>query len=359
MRQEGEIRKLLTEIQESEDYEFQFDDLAIDKAYYLSENEKSSIGIKVLTVFGGLLASLFFLAFIGITGIYDSGIGSVTLGVLFIVVAIWICKSSDRLIIDTICISFFAAGFILFGLGLDRLGVADSLTSVACIFFALMCLFVTQNYILSFVSVLIMSMGFISLILLNNSFNFLHLYISAFSIIMTFWFIEEPKLLTSGKVLARLYDPIRIGLIFSFIGGLILLGVKGIVTISPNFQFWISSIVIVAASMFVISRLLKLLKLMPGRQTILIYVLSSLLLSFTVMSPSISGSMLIVLLCFMVNYKTGFAIGLISFLYFVSQFYFDLNFTLLTKSYMLLGTGLLFLIIYFFTYKKLQSDEKV
>jgi uncharacterized membrane protein len=83
------------------------------------------------------------------------------------------------------------------------------------------------------------------------------------------------------------------------------------------------------------------------------------LLSSTAMNPAISGSILVILLNFMANYKTGFVIGLLAFVYFVSQYYYDLSFSLLTKSYMMLVTGALFLILYLFVYKKLQSHEEV
>jgi len=79
----------------------------------------------------------------------------------------------------------------------------------------------------------------------------------------------------------------------------------------------------------------------------------------TIFSPSISGAMIIVLLSFLVNYKTGLAIGIISLIYFISQYYYDLNFTLLTKSIILFSSGIVFLLFYLFTTKKLNSNEKI
>ena len=91
----------------------------------------------------------------------------------------------------------------------------------------------------------------------------------------------------------------------------------------------------------------------------MIYILSALILVSTIFSPSISGGIVIVLLSFLVNYKTGLAIGIISIIYFVSQYYYDLNFTLLTKSIILFVSGIMFLLFYLFTAKNLNTNEKI
>ena len=135
--------------------------------------------------------------------------------------------------------------------------------------------------------------------------------------------------------------------ITSFILGFILLAI------------WLSSLVIIAAIMYVIYILLALFKMPPGKEKTIIYALSFVLLLSTAMSPAISGALLIILLAFMVNHKTGFAVGIISFIYFVSQYYYDLGYTLLVKSVLMFSTGILFMLIYLFTYKKLHTNEKI
>ncbi|WP_417936263.1 DUF4401 domain-containing protein [Flagellimonas ochracea] len=75
----------------------------------------------------------------------------------------------------------------------------------------------------------------------------------------------------------------------------------------------------------------------------------------TLFAPGISGSLLIVLLCFKVNYKTGFIIGIISLIYSIGQYYYDLSFTLLTKSIILFLSGVLLLVFYMVFNKKLGS----
>ena len=86
----------------------------------------------------------------------------------------------------------------------------------------------------------------------------------------------------------------------------------------------------------------------------MIYALSLLTLLTTILAPAISGSLLIVLLAFKVNYRTGFVMGLIALVYGIGQYYYDLQFTLLVKSIMLMASGALFLLFYFYLKNKVK-----
>ena len=175
---------------------------------------------------------------------------------------------------------------------------------------------------------------------------------------MTYIFLKEAMLIKARKSLSKLYNPVRIGLIFSFLPGLVFLGKRGLFPVSPGY-IWLSSIVIIAAIVFLVSKLFNILNITEPKHRIGIYIFTVLALSLTALSPAISGAILIMLLSFLVNYKTGFVLGIISFIYFISQYYYDLNFTLLTKSILLFSTGVVFVLLYLFTSKKLAADEKV
>jgi len=95
------------------------------------------------------------------------------------------------------------------------------------------------------------------------------------------------------------------------------------------------------------------------RTKITIYGITLLTILPTALSPAISGAILLIVLGFLVNYKTGLILGIVSFIYFISQYYYDLNFTLLTKSILLFLSGILFVLLYLLTHKKLSSNEKV
>jgi len=357
MNKKENIERLIKSIQTIEGESFKVNDHDLFEELKNSEGNKSSLAIKILSIFGGFLATLAFMGFLFIAGLYNSHIGMLFFGVGFIISAIWINKIQDKLITDTLSISLFIIGFGLLITGLTMLNVSDSLIAIIVLIIAASSLLITQNFILSFISILTINGCLLGLINILNLFNLIHLYIALNTIAVLYIFINEAKIITQHNLLSRLYNPIRVGLIFSLLTGLILLGNKYIIPISDNF-IWISSIVLFAAILFMVSKIINVLRVTSTQNKTLLYLLSSLILLPTVMSPPISGALLIILLSFYINYKTGFAIGILSFVYFIGQFYYDLNFTLLTKSILLVSSGILFVIFYLIINKKLNRNEK-
>jgi uncharacterized membrane protein len=175
---------------------------------------------------------------------------------------------------------------------------------------------------------------------------------------LAYFFLNEAKIISSNRKLSKLYNPIRIGLLISLLFGLVAIGKRHLIPISQNY-FWLSSIIMILVILYLVHSIIKINEIKSVRSKIQIYILSCLILISTIFSPSISGAIVIVLLSFLVNYKTGIIIGIISFIYFISQYYYDLNFTLLTKSIILFSSGIVFLLFYLFTIKKLNANEKI
>ncbi|MFV0531877.1 MAG: DUF4401 domain-containing protein [Flavobacteriales bacterium] len=348
MRNKENIKELLDYFQAIEGKELQFDEDAIVTAYQ-KDNDHQTLAIKVLSVFGGILASLAFLGFLFISGLYDSDWGLLIFGVLCMAGAIWANKKYDKIIIDTVSVSFFIVGFILLGLGLNQLQISDNTISAVFMLIALLSLSIVQNYILSFISVLIVN-GSILFILID-SYNLIHIYVSVLTLMVMYLFLKEAKIVTTSKALSKLYNPMRIGIVFSFISGLIILGEKGILPVLPDYV-WLPSIVLILAIIYLLPYLFKVMNITKTLHKAGIYIFSVLLLLPTVLYPAISGAILIVLLSFLVDYKTGLIIGIMALIYFISQYYYDLSFTLLTKSILLFSSGVLFIGLYLFMYKK-------
>ena len=148
----------------------------IEKEYSISENDKSSLAIKVLTILGGFLASLAFLGFLAIAGLYESKVGIVVFGLLFMVAAIFLNLAFDKLIYDTLSVFTYVLGYCLIGTGLSMLEVNANIISILFVFMAVSVLFITQNYIISFISVLIVNGSLIFIILHNQTFEIIHFY---------------------------------------------------------------------------------------------------------------------------------------------------------------------------------------
>lgn len=351
-------KALLDSIRLSEGAKFECDEKAIFEEYNTQGENKSSLAIKILSIFGGFLATLTFLGFLAIVGLYNDEFGMSIFGIGFIIFAIGLNKAYNKLIIDTFSISVYVTGFALLAFGLSEMKVDENIIAILIILIALSSLIITQNFILSFMSVLAISSGFLFLIISNKAYDLIHLYIAIQTVILTYLFLNEAKIISSNKRLSQLYNPIRIGIISSLLFGLISVGKRHLIPISQN-HIWLSSIVMISVTMYLVYIIIKINEINTVKSKVLIYTLSALILVSTIFSPSISGAIVIILLSFLVNYKTGLAIGIISMIYFISQYYYDLNFTLLTKSIILFVSGIMFLLFYLFTAKSLSTNEKI
>lgn len=351
-------KALLDSIRLLEGDKFEYDEKTILEEYSTQGENKSSLAIKILSIFGGFLATLAFLGFLAIAGLYNSELGLLIFGIGFIISAIWLNKLYDKLIIDTFSISIYVKGFALLALGLSEMKVDENIIAILIGLIALSSLIVTQNFILSFISVLAISGSFLFLIISNNSYDLIHLYVAINTLILTYLFLNEAKIISSNKKLSQLYNPFRIGIVISLLFGLISVGKRHLIPISQNY-IWLSSIVLFLVTMYLVYTIIKINEINTVKSKAMIYTLSTLILVSTMFSPSISGAIVIILLSFLVNYKTGLAIGIISIIYFISQYYYDLNFTLLTKSIILFVSGIMFLLFYLFTTKNLSVNEKI
>jgi hypothetical protein len=357
MDKDTHIQSVLNHIKQSENSDFKYDEKGITEAYQIQEDNRSNLTIKVLTILGGFIATLAFMGFLFLLGIYRSEASLILFGTIFIIGAIIMNKVYEQLILDTFSVTLYVIGFVLLSMGLGSARVDENIISFLLLIISFSTLFFTQNYILSFISILIFIGSAFSFIPYSDNYNLVHLFIIVLTLILAVVMLYEAKIITAHKKIAKLYNPLRIGLIIAFLSSLVLVGKRYLVHLDYNVN-WISSIVIIAVILKVITIILNVLNITKNSHKILILVCSFLILLPSIYSPAISGAILVILLSFRVNHKTGFGLGVIAFIYFISQYYYDLNFTLLVKSIVLFVTGILFIVFYLFTYKK-QSYEKI
>ncbi|RXM52550.1 MULTISPECIES: DUF4401 domain-containing protein [unclassified Chryseobacterium] len=358
MRNKENIKELMDHLHTVDGREIHFDEEAITAAYEEKNINHQSLAIKILSIFGGIMACLAFLGFIFMVQVLDSQIGAGIFGVLCITGSSFISKISGKTIVDTLSVSFFITGFSLLGMALYTEG--DTIYPVF-IALALSVLFLVQSYILSFISVLIINGSILAFAEIHHAFALTCAVIILQAVIITFLFLSESKIITKSKMLSKLYDPVRTGMVFSFIFTLTVFGFKSFFRVEDGAYYYglIPSVAIVIAILYVISHLFRTVQVTDTTYKILMYVLTVLFLLPTVLTPTIPGAILIILLSFLVNYKTGFVLAVIALICFIGRFYYDLNFTLLTKSILLFTSGIIFLAIYFFTHKKLTAHEKI
>lgn len=311
--------------------------------------------IKILSIFGGLLGSLALLGFFGLSGLYESAAGLIVFGAASVVGSVFLNKVVDSLLLDTGSVSIYVIGYILLGLGLLDLNIDDNVVCLIFVLLAVTTALLSSSYVLIFISILIASGGLLAFGLINEVFNLIHAYIALFSVALTAYYSYEPKINSRYQRLINAGSAVRVGLNFSLIMGLIVVGIRGIAPLSYQYV-WTSSIFTIACVIAVLARILKILNITDGRQRLFILIGATVVLIPTAISPAISGALLLMLLNYKINYKTGVFIGIIAFLFFISRFYYDLNFTLLTKSILLIMSGLAFMIFYFLLHKNFKNE---
>ena len=258
---------------------------------FQKNNGRQSLAIKILSVFGGILASLAFLGFLFIAGLYDSEVGLFIVGAIFIAGAIFTSKKHNKkIILDTIIVSFFAIGFLLLGFAFATMDMNVNAICVLFIIIALSAIIIAQNYILSFISTLLISGSILSLIVLNNSYGLIHIYIAAFVAIIAYFFLNEAKIITTNNSFSKLYNPIRTGLAFSFLAGLAFVGKKGLLPISTDY-IWISSLVTISAVIYLLRNLFEVLNINKTQHKVGIYIFAILALLPTAFSPAIASAL--------------------------------------------------------------------
>ena len=318
------------------------------------QHHPQTLPIKIISVFGGLLASLAFTGFLVVTNLYKSSPALIISGIICIIIALAISRQHHKIVLDTISVSSYITGLILLGLGLNGLGIHDKMLYLIYLALSGCVLAIVRNYILTFSSILVIHGSVLALIFAYHAYDFVHIYVSLLAMYLCYFFRQEAAIMSQRNTLSARYDPIRSSLFFSFLGGLILLGKEGLIALSPNY-IWITSMVCIAIMIYLITIILPILQITVVRQKILIYTLATLMLLPIALAPAIAGAMMLLLLSFLVNYRTGLVTSIIALIYFISQYYYDLDFTLLTKSILLCLTGILFLIVYLFTHKTSNS----
>ncbi len=353
MKNKETLQELMHQLKQTSSRE----DFVINESAILHTNQEeamvqSNIVIKILIAIGGVLSTLLLLAFLLSTGIYDSELSMLITGIFFMIGSVLLHRSKQQIYIETLGFTTYLAGLSLFIFGLGQyVDTNAEIIALMVIIISILSMIWVQKYIHVFLSVLIINGSLYTLFASKNAYELLHITNAFITIGITYALLNEAKLLTKYRKWAHFHNPIIAGLIVSFLGGLLIISNRNYFAVNPQL-IWISSIAILIVLFFVLQKIVQLLNVTSRSKQILTFVLSYLALLPTAFFPAISGAVLILLLSFLVNRKAFFGISVAVLIYSVSQFYYDLKITLLIKSILMMITGALFLILYFFTQKK-------
>ena len=365
MQPKIDFKNVLAQIYATEGNGFVSNETALLAEYDAEQTtENADFAVKMLSIVGVFLATIAFVGFLMVAGLYRSEFGLTLTGIVFITAALVIHKTFDTLLIDTFCISFFTIGIMVLGVGLDGFSVSQN---SICLFFmtiGIATILIAQHYLLTFLSVLLIAMSAHWLIFEggDSSYNVIPFFNAGVTLLLTYLMLHEAQIMARSQKFAKIFAPTRTALILVLLISLlwtqnIQYDLYGEPIINPFIVF--STLPCAIGICYLISKILVILERNTVLSQIIVYSIALILLALTALSPLISGALLVLLLCFYTNYKTGGAIAIVVLIYALSQYYYDLNLTLLQKSGILLASGLLFLLFYFLTQRTFANDEKL
>lgn len=352
------VNVLLQELQEKYGDTFSFDQVAIEEEVGIQSAQFSNLAVKILSMIGGVLGSLFFLGFLMILGLYDAPAIALMMGVVLILVALGIDRNETSVLLDTVSISNFLIGGFLIGFGLiDLTGEDENLLILVAMVIASISFFFAKGFMLRIICVLIFNGSWLALILENKINSAFHFQIIFLLVSFIYLSLFEAKLISKNAFWNSIYKPLHAGFLVSLSFALFLLANSWKMEIY-FFYDWISSISIFLANLFVVFKIIEGLKLSEEKNKIWIYGLSIFVFFPTFLMPSVGGAILVLLVSYHIGHRAGTALGIVGLVYFGMQFYYDLNLTLLTKSIILMLSGVVFLSAYYF-YNKTFTDELI
>ncbi|WP_276133860.1 DUF4401 domain-containing protein [Polluticoccus soli] len=310
------------------------------------------LGVRILSIVGGFLACLFFIGFLFLAGVVRSEGAMGVCGALFVVATIIVGATGKNRFLDGASIAMLLTGLGLLGAGLK---FTTGTTAVVYMVAAVATFVMVKNQLLSFVAVLLFWGSFAWFLSPFPDTMLMMVLLLLLAISYTLVSIAEPRFITGGKLLNNKYTALRAGLLFSFIGLLIVSRHMHIYSylIGNRWISWCIVIICIIITLYHIAQQTGL----PTKQLVLITLAVVVVMAPFLYAAAVPGSLLILLLSVHTRNRTGFAVGIMGMLYFVSRYYYDLNQTLLLKSAILFVPGLLFLAAWWFT-RKFQHNEQ-
>lgn len=355
--------KLLNDMQALE-IEADYDKLS---AAFNTEEQtvKPHIGIYILSFLAGLISSGIICFLIFALGIFDSEYEIAVISSVLIITTLLISYFTKGVFLDAILFCLFILGQV--GVTIALASILNSETMVISILLIInaISLIIVRQQLLKFIcifNILILLLYWFS----AQDFRLNYFQFTIYQIFLTLAtyviFNIESLFLTKSKFTNGIYKPLRTALIIILFGSFLWLNISaqwGFDNMNvhiPNFFFYFPSIVNIILIDLTIFNILKKKLNVSLYNNLGIIGLVTIIIGLTYRDPSISTCLLLMLLSFKVNSKSGYIFAIIAFLYFLTEYYYNLSFSLLYKSITMIATGLLFGLLYFISKKQLHND---
>ena len=353
-----ELDIYLNKIKNSQsDFTYNYEEIA--KAIEQKNNRGSDIAVKILSGIGGVLSSLLLLGLLLVTELISKEIEFIIWGIIFTILAGSMNYWFDKIIMNTASISLYLIGLVLFGIGIVRMYSDDlGINILLCclVLISILHILLSNNYIMMFISSIII-IGSISVCFYVNEITlFNNIFIVIIAAIFIFVSFYEAKIISFNKKLNYFYNPLQISLLISIIVLLITFGFSDKSDTVRDY-FWIISTGIFGGIMYSVYKITELVNIKKQKYKYLIYAISFTIIAPTFFYPPIGGALLALLVSYYIGQKQGVVISILALTYFVIHYYYSMHNTLLTKSLILMVSGLILTLAYFAFLKYMKEDK--
>lgn len=317
---------------------------AFNKDYERQQGSNRLILLQVLTFLGALLGAGFFLLFLAVAGGLESEAVLLFLGVLGLGLAVAIPYiSKENAMVEPLALAILIVGGGLFMAGLGSLIWQEyQLLLWIGIIVSGVILVVSASHLQKVSAVLTFNCFCLALVTewrLSIGFSFLVLLNAA--VITTLW-LKETAILEAVPKLGQWYAAIVNGCSISMLGIIYFFMNLPIYWYEEdwgNSYYWMSSILLVALVVWVLYEALDWFKVESQQLPILIG--TALAMFILVKAPGIIAGILLLLLGLLVGYYLFVIQGIVAIFFFTVLFYYNLNSSLLMKSALMIGAGVL------------------
>ncbi len=343
MESQKTIENVIEDLQISENENFKLNEITFKKELEDYRSMFSDLAIKVLSVFGGILATSFFMLFLGLSGIFKDESSLFILGLIFMGISILVSQKEFNILLDTSIITLYTIGYFL---ARSSFIEKDSINDLLFIGIGILTILLTNRALLIFIATLMVNLSFGLLFITFEIYAETQLLSLFYLFIYLFLILNESKIICFNPKLNSLFIPLQAAFFISFLTALNIFTIfennfiKNELIYSLNLYNILTSIIINLAIIFLIYKIN-----MENKYLIIIMLL---LFSIpTIYSPYISGSILTLLISYYFYYKSQIVISILVFIVCILKYYYYLDISLLNKSLILMASGSILVVMWF------------
>ena len=295
--------------------------------------------VRLFTGLSAWIAALFLIGFLYATDILQIEEGEILIGLVFCTVAVGLNRLAPRNdFLDQLGLALSLAGQVLFAIGLYSLLYEAVLICLLLIILEVVLIWVYHDRLHRFISTIVITSTILVVLFDLEILEMVHLFIFALAASVFFLYRRENHPLLSG--LGDLGPSVGYGATVSLLVMLIL-------PLMPDLEvrwWWITVALLWAVLLFLVSQIVADLGL-GLRSGAVPWLLAGcvILLIPAVRMPGILGALIVLLLGFWRNNWPPIGLAAVFLVFYLGAYYYSLEWTLLVKSFALMGTGIILL----------------